>query len=397
MKRLLVLFALVPTVAFSIMIAPEHVPVERLIKNVEASLKSKPTDTDLLFLLARLHSMAYAKMPKAPIYSEVHGQPENGFELAAGTKVQLKGLASPKLTAIRLAHLRASYLTYKRVVELSPETSLPKLGWGWVSEEAAKYPEQTASFGAPKKLTSANFTNQAIRLYREIVAKYKPTKMARNGWPDEEPAYEAAKNLQRLLKAKTAVGPALPGERALLAKIIAEHEARLVVFSPIIFPLIPTPVNRLVDPTRTTTFDIAADGIPRQWPWVAPQTAFLAWDPAGTGKIKDGTQLFGNRTFNMFFRDGYAALASLDNNHDGWLTGIEITGIVVWHDRNQNGVSDRGEVLPAERWGVTAIRTKSNGSAGGMLAASTGIRFLSGRTVPTYDWLPTSKTGALKR
>lgn len=164
--------------------------------------------------------------------------------------------------------------------------------------------------------------------------------------------------------------------------------------SPIIFPLIPTPVDRLIDRSRTTTFDIAADGIPREWPWVATQAAFLAWDPAGTGKIKDGTQLFGNRTFNMFFRDGYAALASLDDNQDGWLTGSELKGIVVWHDRNQNGVSDRGEVTSG---GISAIRTKSDGLAGGMLAASSGIRFKSGRIVPTYDWLPTSKTGALKR
>jgi hypothetical protein len=400
MKRLLVLFALVPTVACAELRMGEEVPVKRLIKNVEASLKSKPADADQLFLLARLHSMAYAlKKPAPPVYFKKWRDSASEFRFAPWVAIQLKvEVAEATLSAPRLQHLRTSYLNYQKVVALNPESSLPKLGWGWVSEEAAQYPAQTGNFGAPRNMTAEQFTEQAIKLYREVVAKYRPNAGYRWDWPAEEPAYEAAKNLQRLVKGKAVYARiALMLERALLAKIIAEYEARPIVISPVIFPRIPSPVTRLVDPTRTTTFDIAADGIPRHWPWVAPQAAFLAWDPAGTGVIKDGTQLFGNRTFNMFFRDGYAALASLDNNHDGWLTGIEIRGIVVWNDRNQNGASDRGEITPVERWGVTAIRTKSNGSAGGMLAASTGIRFLSGQTVPTYDWLPTSKTGALKR
>lgn len=390
MKRFLVLLALLPTVTFAMMASPEHMPVNRLIKNVEASLKSKPKDADLLFLLARLHSLAYAKgTGNVAVYYTKHGDRSSGFRIVPWIGVQPE-VVGTMLSQKSLAHLKASYLTYKKVVELKPSASLPKLGWGWVSEEAAKHIKQTANFDAPKKLTSKDFTDQAIKLYREIVSKYAFDRNQYRMFPNDEPAYEAAQNLQRLLKGRTGVAT----ERERLAKVIADYEARPLLVSPIIFPLGPMPVGQLIDPTRTTTFDIAADGIPREWPWVAPQTAFLAWDPAGTGKIKDGTQLFGNRTFNMFFRDGYAALASLDNDHDGWLTGIELKGIVIWHDRNQNGVSDRGEVSPG---GITAIRAKSNGLAGGMLAASAGIRFQSGRTVPTYDWLPTSKTGALKR
>ena len=399
MKRLLLLFVLVPVASAAVMRAPEYVPVDRLIKNVSAVLKAKPQDPDQLFLLARLHSLAYAKNGRdTPVYFRKRGDHSSRFSIAPWIGIQLE-VARTKLSNTRLAHLRKSYLTYMQVVELKPNASLPKLGWAWVSGEAAKYPKQTANFGAPQTMTAEKFTDQAIKLYREIVAAYVPVITHEDRWvgADDEPAYEAAKNLLPLLNSETLLdGMTLVYERARLRKLMLDYEAQPGLFSPIIFPLVPTPVNRLIDPARTTTFDIAADGIPRQWPWVAPQTAFLAWDPAGTGVIKDGTQLFGNRTFNMFFRDGYAALASLDNNHDGWLTGIEIRGIVVWHDRNQNGVSDRGEVLPAGRLGLTAIRTKSNGYAGGMLAASTGIRFLSGQTVPTYDWLPTSKTGALK-
>lgn len=396
MKRSLALLALLPLVASAKMAAPENVPVERLIKNVEAALKANPKDTDQLFLLARLHSMAYAqKEPNTSVYYAERGNPAGGFHLAPWIGVQVQKEEEEKtLSAVRLGHLKDSFLTYKKVVELKPDASLPKLGWGWVSEEAAKYPKQTANFAAPKTMSATAFKDLAIKLYREIVASYsaKKSDQHRWNWPDEEPAYEAAQNLQRLLKGRAA----MVGEKEKLEKLIADYEARPMVMSPIIFPLAPTSASRLIDPNRTSTFDIAADGITRQWPWVAPQTAFLAWDPQGTGVIRDGRQLFGNRTFNMFFKDGYAALASLDDNLDGWLSGREMTGIVVWHDRNRNGVSDIGEVAPVGRWGIKGIRTKSSGTAAGMLAAAKGIRFQSGATVPTYDWLPVSKTGAIQ-
>lgn len=394
MKRSLALLALLPLAATSKMMAPENVPVERLIKNVEAALKAKPNDPDQLFLLARLHSLAYAKTEaKASVYFDRRGDLTSPFRFAPWMGVQDQEVpASKTLNPMRLGHLRSSYFTYKLAVRATPQAGLPKLGWAWVCEEAAKYPRQTSDFGSPKKFTAADFIKQATELYRDILSNYRPAnaKEHRWTWPDEEPAYEAAKNLQRLLGAKLE-----KPEADRLAKVIADYEARPVVMSPIIFPVEPTSLTKLFDPSKTTRFDIAADGIPRDWPWVSTRTAFLAWDPARTGKIKDGTQLFGNRTFNMFFRDGYAALASLDNNHDGWLTGTELSGIAVWHDLNQNGVSDRGEVLPVERRGITAIRARSNGKAGGMLAASVGIRFQTGRIAPTYDWLPTSKTGAV--
>jgi len=395
-KRTLALLALLPLCATAKMMAPENVPVERLIKNVEAALKAKPNDPDQLFLLARLHSLAYAKQDaKASVYFAQRGDLDSTFHFAPWMGVQDKDVPVRKtLSQVRLDHLRASYSTYKLAVKATPRAGLPKLGWAWVCEEAAKYPPQTGTFGSPKWLTASDFIKQATQLYREIVSDYKPVgkNEHRWTWPDEEPAYEAAKNLQRILGAKLE-----KPEADRLAKVIADYEARPVVMSPIIFPVEPAPVARLLDSSVTTRFDIAADGIPRDWPWVSGQTAFLAWDPAQTGKIKDGTQLFGNRTFNMFFRDGYAALASLDNNRDGWLTGHELRGLAVWHDVNQNGVSDRREVLPIERWGISAIRTKSNGKAAGMLAASVGIRFNSGRHAPTYDWLPTSKTGSVDR
>jgi hypothetical protein len=49
--------------------------------------------------------------------------------------------------------------------------------------------------------------------------------------------------------------------------------------------------------------------------------------------IRDARQLFGSRTWWIFFRDGYEALSVLDDNRDGQLTGAEMEGIAVWVDR----------------------------------------------------------------
>ena len=54
--------------------------------------------------------------------------------------------------------------------------------------------------------------------------------------------------------------------------------------------------------------------------------------------LEVGLQLFGSVTWWLFWEDGYAPLAALDDNHDGRLEGAELKGIAIWFDRNGNGV-----------------------------------------------------------
>lgn len=61
-------------------------------------------------------------------------------------------------------------------------------------------------------------------------------------------------------------------------------------------------------------FDIDADGAADQVSFVAPGAAFLALDRNANGAIDDGTELFGART-----GDGFAELAALDDDRDGWI------------------------------------------------------------------------------
>jgi hypothetical protein len=89
--------------------------------------------------------------------------------------------------------------------------------------------------------------------------------------------------------------------------------------------------------------------------WLRGDTAILVWDPAHRGRVASGRELFGSVTWWMFWRNGFEPLVALDNNGDGSLTGEELDGIGVWQDRNANGISDVGEIMPAREFGIVAI------------------------------------------
>jgi len=81
----------------------------------------------------------------------------------------------------------------------------------------------------------------------------------------------------------------------------------------------------------------------------------LVHDPAKSGKIVSATQLFGNFSFGKRFKDGFAALATLDANLDKEISGAELAEVRLWFDRNRDGVSDEGEVVDCADAGVSAL------------------------------------------
>ncbi len=102
-------------------------------------------------------------------------------------------------------------------------------------------------------------------------------------------------------------------------------------------------------------FDADGSGLKRQWTWVTNDAGWLVYDPTGNGNITSSLQLFGNVTFWMFWENGYDALASLDDNGDGVLTGSEMNGLAIWHDVSHPGYSDPGEVKPLSAHGIVAV------------------------------------------
>ncbi len=161
--------------------------------------------------------------------------------------------------------------------------------------------------------------------------------------------------------------------------------------TPIIFPAdSPQPLARLLDADKLVDFDVAGDGVARRWPWLTRDACLLVWDPQGTGQVRDGRQLFGSVTWWIFWDDGYQPLAALDDDGDGYLAGGELAGLAVWQDRNGNGRSDPGEVVPVSRRGIRRIATRAQGREGGVLSNARGIELESGAWLPTYDWTPVS-------
>lgn len=185
-----------------------------------------------------------------------------------------------------------------------------------------------------------------------------------------------------------------PNESRELGKALKELAEKPRAMTPILFRMpraggaAGAPVLAdLVDPLARTTFDLAGDDLHREWPWVRPGTSLLCWDPAGTGQVSSGRALFGSATWWIAFRNGYEALAILDDNADGVLTGDELQGIAAWTDANANGVSERGEVRPLAALGITAIAVRPRTTADGTLTIDRGITLSDGTTVPTFDWV----------
>ena len=97
----------------------------------------------------------------------------------------------------------------------------------------------------------------------------------------------------------------------------------------------------------------------------------LVYDPKHLGTVKSGAQLFGEWTFGgksfaslkgmidgtdrSSWKNGYEALAELDRNGDRKIDGAEIEPIALWFDRNQDAVSQPGEVVSAREAGLKSV------------------------------------------
>jgi len=127
---------------------------------------------------------------------------------------------------------------------------------------------------------------------------------------------------------------------------------------------------KLTDVREGVQFDLDADGIPEQVSWTHQDSdeAFLAMDRNGNGRIDDGSELFGNNTpvypgLRLTTSNGFDALGFLESPDYGRSNADEIVGahdemfgrLLLWIDRNHNGVSEPDELRSAASAGVVGI------------------------------------------
>lgn len=113
-------------------------------------------------------------------------------------------------------------------------------------------------------------------------------------------------------------------------------------------------------------FDADSDGAPERTGWVAASDGILALDRNGDGRIGDGSEI-------SFVADLPGAqtdlegLAAFDTNGNGLLEAGDdgFGNFLVWRDRDQDGVSDQGELSALGDAGVATISLTRRDSASG--------------------------------
>lgn len=342
----------------------EKVPVERLTANLQAKLAKDPKNLDLLFSLARIHSMAYAK--KTPI---VPVQKEKGSlwlgHVPKGVPFTVSPADSDEVRTQAKAHLQKAIGRYRQVVELEPDHSLARLGLAWCLEQAGKNEEAIARY---RKLVK-----DTLPADRKLRSRY-------HGLPTI--STEAAGYLVDLLD------PEKDAEEIATLKEQAKTTENKIprMITPVAVALRRTfPAEAFVDRNTAVAFDLDGTGVQRQWQWLTPNAAWLVYDKGTGGRITSALQMFGNVTFWMFWENGYAAMAALDDNADGRLRGRELRHLALWQDRNQNGISDPGEVKPLADHGIVELDCTAPTDPSAMLYKGSGATLADGSTRPTCD------------
>lgn len=367
-------------------------PIDRALANVAAMEDLAPAQREQL--LGRLNLLAYARNDASFAYlrdgdrfneagailcSEArpsrYPPPETpddfapdercaAFNFNLGPQVETPPEAPETPSAAAIARLEAARGHYRRALELDAENLRARLGYAYVLDRLGR-------------------VSEARRELRCILAKGLPRLAgAQSEWEDHAVLTETAAHLAHLATSRS--------DRAKMERLRTRLQASqpMIYVTPIVVPLVDAPFERMIDQGSSVAFDFAGTGDTRAQGWLTADAAWLVWDPEWRGEVRSGFDLIGQRTWSVFWSDGFEALRALDDNRDGELTGAELGGLSLWRDENGNGLSEPGEVLPANVHGVAALIVRGDETRPGLITAPEGVRFEDGRTRPLYDWTP---------
>jgi len=415
---------------------PDYIPAERLIANAEAYIAEEPNDAAGYYTLARIHYLAFAnkaflvgafneQVPPSIIQHWWWEDYLDGARRAEAMRIAMEefgikstaeltdanrsafyervGAIEAELTAAEwqpkppttdrlIEHAGAAQWNFYRAASLDPNNALYVLGQASLGEQYLEFFAETGPALMPTALRAIllNAVRETyllaygLSIQNDLELEWLPIHGLHGII-----SYEAGSAFVHLWKAEQAI-PAEVREK------IDEIEANLATFETLPIGAV-TPIVLSLDgasfladllaPATTVSFDLDGDGRAEKRTWVKPTTGLLVWDPGRKGRITSGRQMFGSVTWWMFFRNGYQAMDVLDDDRDGWLDSAELDGLSVWFDRDGNGHSDPGEVVPVADLGIVGIATRPDGSDGISPMCAAGLKLRSGRTVPTYDWI----------
>jgi hypothetical protein len=390
-------FSLFTAGSWAEFVGPQLVPVKRLLKSAEANLAKKPTDAEAHYLVARIRYLAFVMqrdgIPALPNFGNPEATPQviprhmQGWEPAGE-----KGAA---LTAAQMKEYAARALPeFEAAMKIAPDNGLYALGQASLLDAVRTWIEKTKPADLPTELQG--ITVQRVRAayagaFRLAIVQDARIKAQPTGGLKDIVAYEAATALVRL-------GKDTPADLSAAEKADVEKSAEAVakfeklpmgVITPIVFSFQPAAhLDAMLDKEHIVNFDLRGYGRrDEQWTWVKPELGLLVWDPLESGEIKSAHQLFGGYTFQIFRQTGYDAMAALDDNQDGVLSGAELEGMSVWFDRDRDGRSTSAEVTPLRELGVEALAVTATTQDGAHPKNPRGLTMKDGRTLPTWDWM----------
>lgn len=137
---------------------------------------------------------------------------------------------------------------------------------------------------------------------------------------------------------------------------------------------------------HSVNFDITGDGVKDRTAWNTGNDAFLAVDLDGNGKIDGVQELFGGLERGQ----GFAQLSKFDSNGDGKVdnSDVHFGDLLLWQDKNADGVTDAGELVNAANAGLTSISTRYRSqevSQHGNLFGEVSTAVWRGREVDAVD------------
>ena len=373
-----------PVLTESIVADVRNVPVERLVTNLQRLVRERPQDLEVRINLARVHVMAYAqKRTEIPVMNH---DPErwlpwfaalpDGFDLAY-QQFEIKETRDLRLLAASRRHLAEAIKVYREVLVRDSENRVALIGLGWTLVQAGQRAEAITVL----RRAAASAWAHELKAVPGLFVGEPGAALPGFGLPGM--TEEAARYLVPLLD------PTRDAEEiARLSGRLKKLGSAIRWITPIAIPLRGglTPFD-LVDAEACVAFDL--DGLgPKRWQWITPDAAWLVYDHQGTGRITSGLQLFGHVTFWAFWQNGYHALRALDDDGDGEVRGNELRGFGLWHDRNSNGLSERGEVRPLAAWGIVSLLTDYDfdpSHPDEIPWSTAGVRFADGSARPSFD------------